>query len=370
MSLKDSLVKGTNILFIVQKIDEFEKAYAIIGLAKVLKNAGKSVDIYTNNPVPSYISDLFEKAQTLFLTDIPPRTFEITVDYAKSRIEKIVYDDHVDQKKLKFYITPGDTNFSFDSVQMKEGGARYDTTILFDIEDPKKLSSIYDNHEYLFKENSIVYIGDGKPTFSSATVISTKDSSYSEEIYNAIKSAKVDMGKEGMEYLLNGIINARKLLESRSDAPIDSISKLVSEGANFAKSLDSVYFSKNKLNADLQIKVMQNVKTSSKASLVFSVVNHAEVEAIGIKKDDADLRGRIPFNITKEYKVAVVAIEFEKNAHTLIIESNSSEEYSAIDFARIFGGDGDENHSVCEVKYWESSEIEDNLLDTLFGLKQ
>ncbi|MBI2357198.1 hypothetical protein HYV12_04075 [Candidatus Dojkabacteria bacterium] len=371
MSLLDHISDTENIIVIASKVDSFDKAYSIIGLTKALNHIGKSVELLIKGKVSSVISDLFEKSGTMFVTDVRARTFEISVDYGNSSVEKIIYDDIVADKKLKFYITPGDGNFSFESVEMKEGGAKYGACIMFDIEDPKQLKKIYDQNEYLFKDIPTISIGSKVYERASLSLPVGEKDSYSEVVYDAFKDTKAEIGKEGVEILLNGIVNHRRLLEGSVSANSwNVITSMVSEGADLSKSLKEVYFSKTKKNADLQIKVMQNVKTNSEVSLIWSSVSKSELEKLSISTSEIDLRGRIPFNISQEYEVAIIALEVENDIYDVVVESNNVEKFSAISFAKIFGGNGDESHSQCKIKYWQAKELETKLIETIQNVRK
>lgn len=357
-----------NAIIIASKIDTYDKACSLIGLYKSLLLNKINVDTLVLGKVPVNIMDLFEKNNALFITEIKPRSFEISIDYGSSSIEKIVYDDLVDEKRLKFLITPGSSDFSFDSVQMKEGGAKYDTTILFDIEDPKKIGNLYDQHDYLFRENNVVSIGVKTVQNAGYTISISEASSYSESVYNTLKESKMKIGKEGVEVLLNGTINYRKLLESSEPLKGKSLkvlSSLVSDGADLSKTLKEVYFSKSAKNADIHLALMQNIKVNQDQSLVWSLVEKSEVDKIGISVKELDLRGRLPFNISDKYMIALGAIEVKESEYIVIIESNDTNIFNALDFANLFGGKGDASHAKCTIKFWKSSEFESKLIEIL-----
>ncbi len=366
MSLKELLSKSKNILIIAKSVDNFDKACAVIGVTNVISGMDKKVDLLITGKVPSTITTLFEKHNSLYITEIRPVSFEITIDYGSSSVEKIIYDDIVAERKLKFLITPGDSNFTFDNVILNQAGAMYDLTILVDIPDSKKLKKIYDENEYLFKDLPTISVGSVSYPKADIDIVIEDGASYAETVYNNLRDSKVDIGKDGVEILLNGIINHRKVLEGNvSSNSWEVVSSMLSDGADLSKSLKEVYFSKSSENTKLQMRMMQKAKVNEQASLLWSLVSKQDVDKIGITKDQLDLRGRIPFNISQEYRMAFVGVEFEDGVYTCFIESNQPEEKSALAFARLFGGNGDDSHAVCDIKYWKKTEFEKKLVETI-----
>ncbi|KKR05619.1 MAG: hypothetical protein UT34_C0002G0126 [candidate division WS6 bacterium GW2011_GWF2_39_15] len=370
MPLKTVLAKSKNILIIGQDVDSFDKACSLIALYKTLKTSETAVELMITGDVPSVVTELFEKNSTLYVTEIHPLSYEITIDYGQSSIEKIIYDDIVAQKKLKFVITPGNGAFSFDSVKMSEGGSKFDLIMLFDIEEPKALRNLYDQNEYLFKEISMVSVGSKVFEKADEKLNVGEGESYSEVVYNKLKAEKIKIGKESVEILLNGIVNFRRILEGKvSSSSWEVISSMVTQGADLSQTLREVYFSKSKENTALQVKLMQNIKTNHDYSLIWSLVSKKEFDESGLTESELDIRGRIPFNLSDSFDLAVAAYEVEDTQYKVVIESNNPEKISALKFATLFGCEGDDMHAECRIKFWKSDEFEKKLLETLDTFK-
>jgi len=358
-----------SVLVITRRVASLDKAMALIGMVKTLSGEGKVVDLLILTTLTGKIQNLFDRYRISYLTELSPSNYEVWIDYAKSGIEKVVYDIDEDVQKLKFTIFPGSRDFNFDNIEYIEGGSRYDLTIVLGVDDFKALGELYDKNEYLFRDNFTVAFKKGSEKISDCDINLLKEDSYSEKVYEFFKSSNLQLNKEASEILLNGIVNRRRFLEGNASSNSwDLVSSMISEGADIFSVVDDVYFSKTKENLDLQLKVMHNVKIDRENGIVWSLVDYKTMNSCGISKSNLDVRGRIPFNLSKEYIFAFVFYELKPGNMKMVVESNSPVKYPANSIAGVWGGKGGASHAEANVKNTSSEKLEKDMYAVLKDL--
>ncbi len=343
--------QSESVLILADTINSFDKACSVVALCKYLNSQDKKYDLLVLKGVSKVTEELFKKYKVSPIKKLKGQNFEIEIDYGATGIEKVIWDKDEKNKKLVFKITPGSGNFTFDSVKFNEGGAKYDLLVTFGLSSFTSLGSFYDDNEHLFKECNTVVFARSKKKIGDIFVSIDSDSSYSETVFDQFKEYNIDMDKESVELLLNGTVNFRKVLEGNASSNSwGLISSMIEKGGDFNKSISNVYFSKTPANLNLQIKLMQNVKMNKKAEIVYSKVSFSDLKYYGVTKGTLDVRGRIPFNLSNDFKLAFSVYEVEKDTLRVVIESNDVSKYSANVIAGVFDGKGGEAHAQCTIK--------------------
>lgn len=297
----------------------------ISSLTSFIKSKGKSFQVYS---VDTQTAEVTEAAKTLgidFTKGIKPSEYIVTIDYASSGVEKVVYDTDKENGKLVFKIVPSKAGFSFDNVQFTEGGGKFDGTITIGLDNPQDLRSFYDENEYLFKENQVFKIANVNKI---PEILTSNISEITPEIAN--------------EVLINSIDTVNLVEGAPDSSDLKYILTLVDLGGNISEAIKSRYYSKPDNYLEILKLVLNNVKESGE--IIYSFVPKKEVEKYGLK---SFLNiGRLPFNYLAKYEIAFLFIQNTDGIMHLVVQVNNREKYSAQTIAGVFGGSGDSGHAT------------------------
>ncbi len=351
-------------VIITQSINNKDKAIAVISLFKTLSENEKKVELIILEKLSKEYADLLTENAIKHADNVKPLLYEVWVDYGKTSIKSITYDIDEKDKKLKFIITPGEEGFDFSSVEFKDGGSLYDLTILFDIEKPEELGSIYENNDYIFRENKVISIGATHSSLIENTITITEDNNYTQSVYKLLEKSKVVISKDIQNLLLNTTIeNIDIFNEPVSSNTWSVISSLSKKGVDINSVIRKKYFSKSQENLNMYIKMMQNVKMNNQMRYIWSYIENSDLKYFRITKNNLDISGRLPFNISKEFDIAFGCYEISPKTILMVIESNDVEKFTASSFASIFHGEGNDNRAVCTIKNISVSELESKIID-------
>lgn len=285
----------------------------------------------------SEIQELCNKNGIELSYDLKPSEYVVTIDYASSGVEKVVYDTDKENGKLVFKILPTKNGFSFDNVKFQEGSGKFDSTILVGTDNPKELGKFFDDNEYLFKESS--YIKFVNSDYITDILLD------SEEVFDP----------QFMEILTNNIVSGLNIIEGILE-PVqqDRLVKVLNLGGNLSKSIIGKYYNKEEKYLKLFRYLFRNTQTSGE--VIFSIIRKENLKEFTF--EDIKNFGRIPFNIIDKYKLALILFELQDERMYLVVESNDPTRFSASTIAGVFDGKGDSGHAYCKVDDMKYEEIE------------
>jgi len=361
--------KSKNVAICIGKSGKDDKLtediyFSAIALTKYLQNEGKAVGVIITQEPTKEIQEIFKKYDVVYTTDASPLRYVISIDYGKSQIEKVLHDVDEENNKVLFYIEPSTKDFDFDNVEYSQEGSNYDLTITFGLNSFQEMGKIYESADYLFKDNSVITFSKNFNTFGDENhYIKSK---YTTKIRDLIGDNTDD---EIKELLLSGIIDELKLLEGGVDkGKVKELSEIISNGYDFNELLQQTYFSKSYKNLDLQIKLMANIKIDKKARVIWSLVSKDELEFVGVNRKTLDTKGRIIFNLSSDFDIALAAYEVEKDLIKVMVESNDPGKYSAETIAGVFEGRGNDRHAIFVMKDTPIKDLEKNIFTIIENL--
>lgn len=358
---------ASNIAICTDEISSKELSLAIAALYLHLESMGKGVSLILKDTPREGIQEVLDINKIDGRSDVKSQDYTVSINYGDSGIERVTYDTDEKSGKIIFHIIPKEGDFNFDNVEFNDGGDKYDLTITFNLNEFRDMGDLYEENDYLFKENRVVTFG--KTDIGDINVVLDQGQSYSEAVHLVLREFGEDIEPKSLDLLMEAMLTRAKILEGNA-APnsVRAINRIIEDGGDLYKGLRKQYYSKDFANMQLQIKLMQNVKVNREKRVAWSVLTIDDLEGNNVDKKNLDVRGRIPFNVSDEFDVVLAAYEIEKNRVKIVIESNNPEVYSAKELAGVFGGKGGRSHSTCIANEMSANTFEDQLFDVINDL--
>lgn len=358
---------ASNIAICTDELSSKELALAISALYVHLEDMGKGVSLILKDSPREGIQQVLDNNKIEGRDNVKPQDYTVSINYGEAGIERVTYDTDEKSGKIIFHIIPKEDDFNFDNIEFNEGGSKYDLTIAFDLDEFRDMGEVYDANDYLFKENKVITFGQND--IGDINVVLDQGQSYSEAVHLVLREFKEDITPKSIELLMEAMLTRAKILEGNA-APnsVKAISRMVEDGGDLYKGFRKQYFSKDYANMQLQIKLLQNVKVNREKRVSWSILKIEDLEEHQIDKQNLDVRGRIPFNVSDEFDVVLAGYEIEKNRVKIVIESNNPEIYSAKELAGVFGGKGGRSHSTCIANEMTSKTFEQQLFKVIHDL--
>jgi hypothetical protein len=342
-SIITQIQNSTKIALCSNTIDSVDKAYSLALLMRYFDSIGKDATLILPNGIDQSMLSIVTALGLEFSNDAKPLSYVISIDYGTSELEKVTYDTDEESGMLKFYIVPSGGGFDFENVEYSTEGKSYDLTITLGIDSFRDMGNVYDNNGYLFKDNEVISISQGAESLGDTFVNILDDETY---VYGTYTLIKEKLTTELKTFTLTGILALDTFLEGgAAKSSWGALGELVKDGADIDEALRDRYFAKSYSNLDLLIKKMHNIKVAKDAKVIWSTVSLEDMKYCNLKPDDLDVSGRLPFNISKDFALAIGAYQIGDSKVRIVIESNDISMYSASNIAGVFGGSGNEKRA-------------------------
>lgn len=346
------LVKSAQKILIIYKGVLVDSDIAnISNLLSYLQSLSKQFQFLCIEKQSKNIEELSKNKGIDITYELKPTEYVVTIDYASSGVEKVVYDTDKENGKLVFKILPTKNGFSFDNVKFQEGSSKFDGTILVGIDNPKDLGKFFDDNEYLFKESSYIKFTN------------------SDEITEILLNSEEVFDPQFIDIFTNNIVSGLNIIEGILEPEQqDILVKVLNLGGNLSKSIVSKYYNKEEKYLKLFKYLLSNTQTSGE--VIFSIVRKENLKEFTF--EDIKSFGRIPFNIVEKYKLALILFELQDERMYLVVESNDPSRFNASTIAGVFGGKGDSGHAYCKVDDMKYEEIEKRfwpILNDLYNIE-
>ena len=296
---------------------------------------------------------MFEKENLEIFKDTLSKDYVVSVNYGSTNIEKVVCKKDEENKKLNFVITPKDNVFNFDNVELISGGNSFD--LIFSL----GLNKLDDSLKDIFTKAPVISIIRRDSNIGTYKFLINGQRSYSEVVYEFAKAFSKSTSEEILNILLQGIISRYKLLENGNNDGWPLVTKIIKYGADFNKAFRDLNYSKDFSNLELQKKVMENIRIDRENSIIWSKV---------LAVSEVDTRGRIIFNICKDFSLAFVIYNIGSQDTKIVVESNDVEKYSLNKLLKILPGYGTSSRIILKNKEMSSEDFERKFFETINSL--
>lgn len=337
------------------RINSLDKVNTILVISEICKSNKKAFEVFSSQKPFQKYSSILESKEISLKKEFKSKQYIVSIDYGTSNVEKVICKRDEKTNKLNFVITPGDSTFSFDNVELIPGGSDLELLILLGVT-AKDLG--VEPLKSLDKTLKTIVMAKKDPLFGSYKLLINGDKSYSELAFEIAKSFSSTLSKDILDNSLTGVLSKYGL----SDTGLILAGNIVKYGANYNSALNRVFYSKSYANLDLQIKVMHNVRVDKKSRVIWSIVSKDDVKNCGITSSSLDTKGRILFNISKDFDVAFVIYHISPKLSKVVIEVNDISKYSARDLLKGEKVKGDKSRVTAIVKGESSKSVEEKVL--------
>jgi len=345
--------KAKSVCIFTPEIKSVDKAASVISLAKICLNENKSFQIICPKELANSIKSMFDQEGLEIFKDTLSRDYIVSVNYGSTHIEKVVCKKDEENKKLNFVITPKDNVFNFDNVELISGGNSFD--LVFSL----GLNKLDDSLEEIFTKVSVISITKRDTEIGKYKFLINGQRSYSEVVYEFAKAFSRSTSEEILNILLQGIISRYKLLENGNNDGWPLVTKLIKYGADFNKAFRVLNYSKDFSNLELQRKVMENIRIDRENSAIWSKV---------LAVSDVDTKGRIIFNICKDFSLAFVIYNIGSEKTKIVVESNNVEKYPLKKLLKVLSGYGSESRVILKNNEMLSEDFEKRFFEAINSL--
>ena len=350
--------KANSVIIFSPNINTVDKATSIIALAKICSKKQKSVQILCPKTPRAPINNMFKEEDLSVVQNPASQDYVVSVDYSVGNIEKVICKKDEENKKLNFVITPKDEVFNFDNVELISGGSSFDLVFSIGL---NNLDNLDEDFKKVFENTTVVSLTRKEVDFAKSKFLLNGEKSYSEVVYEFAKAFSDALSEDVLNTLLKGVFSKYKLLENGSNDGWLLVNKFIKYGADFNKAFRSLYYSKDYENFQLQKKVFENIRVDRGKRVVWSKVT--SIMELGFS--NLDIKGRILFNICKDFDVAFVIYNFDKENAKIVFESNNPEKYSALELTETFSGYGTKSRVVLSNKDMSADDFEKKFFETI-----
>lgn len=201
--------------------------------------------------------------------------FVVSLNIKNTKVEQIKYV--LEGDVLNFIISPKGGFFSKEDVQAASGGFQYDLIITINVPDLESLGRLYDNNVDFFYKTSIINIDHqsnneeyGQINFVELNALATGEILY--ELFKNYDKKKIDA--DIATCLLCGLIHKTRSFKNNNLTPhaLSAASDLIGLGARREEIVNKLYRSKSFEQLKLWGRVLNNLKSSTDNSLVWSKI--------------------------------------------------------------------------------------------------
>jgi hypothetical protein len=368
MGGKDFITKIENskrVALCTNKVENFDIAYFAVALAEFAKKSDTEIDLIYVDDIKEDYKQLFDKYNVNYSKDPKPLSYVISIDYSKVGIDKVTYDTDEKSGELKFFIVPTEGIFDFDNVEYATEGSDYDLTITFGINSFKDMGSIYEKSSYLFKDNEVVSFAKDIDSLGDQFVKVNSDP-YIWALFELINGS---VNKSIMRIFAEGMLRQEGILEGGATSRLWRVLTLADEnGVDINQLIRSKYYSYSKSGLKFNRHLMNNLKSNKEHKIIWSKVPYEKLSELSLTGDTFEHKGRLIFNVTEDFDLALGVFEVEKDCLLVIIESNKSEKYSAKKIANVFGGRGTRIHAEFTMEDLPIDSFEERVLKVISDL--
>lgn len=217
------------------------------------------------------------------------KNFVIDVSTKQVRLDELNYRKEED--RLSFYLKPKEGSFSADDVSFRTSAFPYDLILTIGVANLELLGEFFSKNAEMFYETPIVNI-DHKASnegYGQINLVELTASSCSEIVFDLVsKMEKTLIDKAIATALLTGLITETNSFQHSRTTPnvFAKASELITLGADQQKIVNNIYKSKSIGFLKLWGRVLARIKTDASVSLVYSAVNHLDVEKSQANEDD------------------------------------------------------------------------------------
>ncbi len=337
------------------EINSADLVTSIVTTVQTLEKIGKKVVVVISKDVDAEFMPKLRMAKLEISKTLNPHRYMVAIDYAKNGIEKISYDTDEVTKQVKFYITPSQGEFSFDDVVYEAQGDNIDLAILFDANSLRDMGDVYIQNESHLANSKLITISNS-PDAIGDVVLAVDHNGYLKQVVNLLDS-NLDPDTKN-EIVMNMAQEIDLLSSSAQPSSWEAACNYANSGLDMNKFISKKYYSQSDSVLRLMVKLTGNLKGDKDNRFLYSSVTAKEIEGLNLNAQDIIVNGRLPFNISNEYDLAVAVVEVSKEKTVLLVQSNNPQSINAQTLAGVFEGTGDSGNARAEISSKDFDQVE------------
>lgn len=332
--------KSQKILILVADADG-DALGGALSLLLYLSRSGKEIQVAAGSAVPFSLSFL-PQVDKILIDLAAARDFVITIDTAKTDVEKIGYKR--EDGKVKIYITPKNGFLSDEQIGFSKSAHKFDLIIVLDCADLEMLGPLFDENAELFYETPVINIDHhasndyfGKVNLIDLTATSTCEILVS--LLEALNAGKNPFDEDIATLLLTGIITDTGSFQNSNTTPksFTVAAQLVAAGARQQEIIKNIFKTKKISTLRLWGRILASLREDKKYKMVWSYALSRDLEQCGAKEDE--ISGAIDELMSSAPGADIILLlsERQDGIHGSI---RTVRGVNAAEIAQIFGGGG------------------------------
>ena len=270
----------------------------------------------------------------------------INLDISKNKVSEFNYD--ISDNKLKIFVTPENGTFNENDIKLESSDFKYDLIFIIGSPDLESLGNLYHNYTDFFYGTTIINIDTDAANeyFGQVNKVELNYSSCAEILFDFFENIKPDFIIENIATnLLAGIIIKTNGFRAADISPkaLVTASHLLKLGADREFIINNL--NKNKTLATLNLwgRVLARLKTDTHYKLAWSLVSQTDFQKSGSGPEN--LEGVVAELIANSPQIETTLILYESKAGNIKGILYASQNYNALDLARLFNPEGHKNRA-------------------------
>jgi len=270
----------------------------------------------------------------------------INLDISKNKVSEFNYD--ISDNKLKIFVTPENGAFNENDIKLESSDFKYDLIFIIGSPDLESLGNLYHNYTDFFYGTTIINIDTDAANeyFGQVNKVELNYSSCAEILFDFFENIKPDFITENIATnLLAGIIIKTNGFRAAGISPkaLVTASHLLKLGADRELIINNL--NKNKTLATLNLwgRVLARLKTDTHYKLAWSLVSQTDFQKSGSGPEN--LEGVVAELIANSPQIETTLILYESKAGNIKGIIYTSQNYNALELARLFNPEGHKNRA-------------------------
>lgn len=325
--MKDIILSSSKILILLPDELTVDIFAASFGLAYSLTSIDKKISFGYSSKIPDNLNSIFDFKSFEIINSIKKSEIILSVNRKKGKVKSVRWREEDD--KIQFIITPENSNFEFQDVDLENIGSDFDLVIVTGCSNLDKTGQIYLSNPQYFNDIKIINIDISASNTNFGLVNKVgKDLSLSSYLIKLLEEEELPINKNVAESLFKGIFWANEGFRQNNELR-KSLEKLISLEGDLSEVLNQMYNSLTISELRYIGKIISNVIIHPN-DFISSKVLANDIQGVNIERivyPEINLLSRV-----KNSKVAIILSEYEPNKILIKIYSKDD----SINILKIF----------------------------------
>jgi len=347
---------------------------SLVSLYLVLKKLGKEVTAVAPEMMPMalrFLPNLTDLTKSFSGT----KDFIITIDTAKTKVDRLGYKHLPEENKLNIVITPLSGTFKNEDISFSYGTFKFDLIIVLDSPDLERLGPLYDDQSSLFYETPVINLDHhaGNDFFGKINWVDLTATSSAEILVSLIESLareKPLIDEDIATGLLTGIITDTGSFQNANTTPksLTVAAQLVAAGGRQQEIIRHIFKTKPLTTLKLWGRILESVRLDSEGRFIWAKISRDDFQATGAQETETS--GVIDELLKSAPNIDFVLLLAEKSGE---LDGSLRAVAPGVDvslIAKLFGGGGHEAAAGFQIPGATLVANEEEILAKIRGYQQ